>query len=648
MMIPFFKRLYKAFSVGICLTTPLHALSPNQELSACKSALLAQLHEQKAVRPCACPVAQKLVYWLGILRDPDQFTPHELITFLGTHSHWPHHEKLCRKAEDVISKRGSSQEILSWFGKYPPQTPDGAISYGKALLARHEKAKAVHIVANAWRSMEFTKNEEKKFLTSFESLLHEKDHNARLQFLLWTENVADAKRLLPHVSNSVRKAADVRIAFLEGKSNAPQKIKALNAKLRQDEGILYECAKWYRKQKAFQEAAQILLKAQVNPAHAQNWWKERNYIAREYIALGQYQTAYQLIQNHRLAPGNEDFANAEWLSGWLALRFLDKLKEAQRHFETLFTNVEGAVSKARGAYWMGRTYEHQSQVDLASKWYRKAAQYKTIYYGQLAAAKLREKPYPSLATAPKTSVEEKKRFERTDLVKAAHILKGLGNSASHELSKFLLHIAGLAKTKGERELAVNLAHSLSPYDVVWAAKKAGYSEPIALKKAYPVCVIPKKGQKIPEKALVMAVAYQESRFNPTVVSSAGAVGLLQLCPTTAAEEAKRLGVRHSESKLYDPTHNLLLGSSHLSYLLNNFESSYILTLAAYNAGPDPVERWLKEFGDPRRGDVDIIDWVELIPYAETRNYVMRVLENITIYRSLEGQPKKTLIDDLQG
>ncbi|HUX80108.1 MAG TPA: transglycosylase SLT domain-containing protein [Alphaproteobacteria bacterium] len=648
MTIPFFKRLYKAFSLGICLTTPLYALTPEQELKTCKSALFSQLNEQKRMQISGCPVAEKLVYWLGILRDPNQFTHHEPINFLSSHTHWPHHEKLCRKAEEVIVDDASSTEILSWFGKHSPQTPVGVIAYASALIEHKENTKAANLIIQAWRSMEFSKIEEKEFLTSFANLLQEKDHYARLQFLLWNENVDEAKRLMPLVSDGARKAAEVRIAFIEGNSTALEKMHGLNNKQRQEEGLLYETAKWFRKQKDFDAANEILLKAPVKPAHAQNWWKEKNYIAREFIAAEQYQAAYNLIQNHRLQPGNEDFANAEWLSGWLALRFLHQPKDAERHFDRLFSNVEGAVSKARAAYWMGRTHEHQGQIDLAGKWYRKAAKYKTIYYGQLAAAKLSEKPYPVLATAPKTTLNEKKNFDQKDLVKAAHILKGLGKSASHELSKFLLHIAGLAKSKGERELAVHLSSTLSPHDVVWAAKKAGYSEPVTLKNAYPICKIPRKGQRIPETALVMAVAYQESRFNPTAKSTAGAVGLLQLCPKTAAQEAKRLGVKHCDSKLCDPSYNLHLGSAHLSHLLNNFESSYILTLAAYNAGPEPVARWLQDFGDPRRGEVDIIDWIELIPYAETRNYVMRVLENITIYRSLEGQPKKTLLDDLQG
>ncbi len=668
MTIPFFKKLYKVLgrflnnppydfvipafatmtavnlrivALGISFASSLHALSPQQELKACKSALLAQLNEQKRLKVQGCPVSQKLVTWLGILRDPHQFTPHELTTFLKNHSHWPHHEKLCRKAEKAIIEKASFQEILAWFGEHPPETPAGVISYAKALLSHNERTKAAKIAITAWKSMELTKSEEKKFMATFGHLLQEKDHIARLQFLLWEGQRDNAKRLLVHVPLNVRKIAEIRIAFLEGK------FKPIPSKYAKDEGLLYEVVRYYRKQDAVQEASQILLSLSPSKAYTEKWWKEQNYFARELIALGDYQTAYQLIQRHDLEPGSEDFANAEWLSGWLALRFLNKPKEAQRHFETLFANVQGAVSKARGAYWMGRTYESQAQVDFAGKWYRKGAHYKTTYYGQLAAAKLREKSYPSLTTAPKATSAEKKKFEQKELVKAAHILKGLGKGACHELSKFLLHIADQAKTKGEKELAVHLAHALSPTDIVWVAKKAGYSEPVLLKKAYPLCTIPRKGQAVPEKAFVMAIAYQESRFNPTAKSSAGAVGLLQLIPATAAREAKRLKISHKESKLCDPHHNLLLGTAHLSRMLDHFDKSYILAAAAYNAGHTPVQRWIQQFGDPRQGEIDIVDWIELIPYAETRNYVMRVLENITIYRSLEGQPQKTLLDDLQ-
>lgn len=446
---------------------PLSALSPEQEVNACKSALLAQINKQNKLPAKGCPVSQKLVYWLGILRNPEQFTPQELITFLNSHTHWPTHQNLCQKVEHVIATQGSTQEILTWFEKNPPQTPMGVKAYAEVLLAQDEKQKAAKIVAEAWKSMELTQTEEKKLLSSLGHLLQKKDYIARLQFLLWNENVADAQRILSHIPTSMRNIADVRIALITGKSTALQKMKALHAKEQQDEGLLYETAKWHRKQKDFQLAANILIKSSESPTYAPKWWKERNYISREFIALGEYQKAYQLLKSHKLQSGCEDFSNAEFLLGWLSLRFLEKPKEAQQHFATLFANVEGAISKARGAYWLGRTQEALNNIAQAETYYKKAAQYKATYYGQLAAAKIRTTPYPSLASTSKASANDKKNFHNKDIVKAAHILKNLGNPAKHELSKFLLHIAGQSKTKTEGELAVQLAHTLSPYDVVW-------------------------------------------------------------------------------------------------------------------------------------------------------------------------------------
>jgi soluble lytic murein transglycosylase len=646
MTIHFFRKLYKSFSLSLCLATSLHAQSSHQELKACKSALMTQLNEKKRVAVKGCPVSQSLITWLGILRNPDQFTPQELITFLNSHSHWPHYEKLCLKAEDVIAKKGSQTQVLTWFKTHLPQTAEGVLAYGKALLSHKEKEKTANVVATAWHTLDLTKADESKIRTQLGQFLKEKDHVARLNFLLWNENVADAKRVLAYVSSHSRKIGEIRIALLEGKTDALQTIKALPANLRRDEGLLYEQAKWHRKHKEIQEATQILISTPSSPAHSIQWWKERNYMAREQIALTDYQMAYKILKNNGLKPGVENYADAEFLMGWLDLRFLNKPKEGQRHFEVLCANVQGAISKAKGAYWVGRALEAQNHLALAEKWYRKAAFYKTTYYGQLASSKVREKAYPTLAAAPRATPEEKARFEQKDIVKAAYILKGLGTSAQHELSKFLMHIGDKAQTRGERELSVHLAHSLSPYDVVWTARKAGYKEPVFLKKAFPTCAIPQKGQAIPEHAFAMAIVYQESRFNPTVESSANAMGLMQLISKTAAKEAERLGVKHTDQKLFDPQHNLHLGSAHLSHLLSKFNNSYLLAAAAYNAGTKPVHRWVEEFGDPHSGEVDIIDWVEGIPYGETRNYVMRVLENIANYRALKGPPKKTLVNDL--
>lgn len=642
MTIPLFKKLYKAFPLSLCLITPLQAKSVDKELRASQAAFLVELN------PRQLPVAEKLVLWLGISKDPAQFTPQKLMTFLDSHGHWPQHEKLCRNAEEVISTKASPEEILAWFEKYPPQTPEGVIIYGKTLLAHKQNKKAAHVVAKAWQTMDLSKAEEIKFLSHFGHLLQEKNHMARLEFLLRDEEVGDAKRLLSHLSASHQKIAQVRMAFLASKSDALQQMQALAPQLRQNEGLLYEKTKWLRKRSEFKEAQKILVNAPIGAAHAQKWWKEQNYIARELLALRDFNSAYKVVKNHKLDPSTQEFADAEWFAGWLALRFLNKPDTALQHFKTLLAHVKGSISKSRGAYWSGRVHEQKGENDLAEKAYAQAALYKTTYYGQLGAAKIKQKPFPTLVAGPRATKEEKQKFSQNELVKAAYILKGLGSAANHELSKFLLHIGGQAKTRAERELSVQLAHTLSPKDVVWVAKKAGHSEPVLLKMAFPNFSIPRKGQEIPEAPLVMAVAYQESRFDPSAVSSANAMGLLQLISSTAAHEAKRLGISHRDNKLFDPTYNLILGSAHLSRLLNNFMGSYILVAAAYNAGPTPVKRWINEIGDPRSGKIDIVDWVEMIPYSETRNYVMRVLENIPNYRAaLQQNPKKTLVDDLR-
>lgn len=646
--LPSFKKLYKSFYLFLCIPGSLQAISSGQELKTCKSALLSSLKGQRPSHFKNCPVSQKLSMWLGILRKPEQYSPQELLTFMKENPHWPSQNRLSLKIEEVMVKKGTSGEIHAWFNLHSPQTPEGSMAYAKALLAHNKRVKSAKVIVSSWQTMDMSRQEEKKMLARFGHLLQEKNHLARLHLLLGKGEVDAARRLLSHVPVTSRKIADVRISFLKDHPKVLKKMQSLPSSLRKDEGLSYEKAKWHRNRKEFLEAAQILKATPSSRQFAAMEWKERNYIARELIGMRDYQAAYQVLKPHNLQPGTEDFANAEWLLGWLSLRFLANPEEALLHFKSLYDNVKGAVSKARGGYWMGRAYEAQNNFEKASNWYRKASPYKTIFYGQLATAKLREKPYPNLATTLKATTEEKKRFEAKDVVKAAHILKGLGREASSDLRVFLLHIADKTKSQSDQHLAVHLAHALDPQQVVWVAKKAGYQKPVLLKMAFPLLSIPQiKGSSLPEKAFVMAIIYQESRFLPAEKSHAGAMGLMQLMPATAAKEAKRLKIKHKESMLFTPHHNLKLGASHLGHLLNNFENSYVLSAAAYNAGPEPVTRWLEEIGDPRLGDVDIVDWIELIPWYETRNYVQRILEIVTVYRSLEGTPKKTLIDDLQ-
>lgn len=585
----------------------------------------------------------KVELWQGIRYNPHLFQPHEIVAFIENHGHWPCQEELCKKAEGVLIKAGSSQEQLAWFAKHPPQTLAGTTVYAMALKDT-KKIKA--LVKTAWGKFLASMEEEKKFLKDFGHHLSQNMHQERLRFCLGKGQVDSLKRLIPHLSPERRQVAKVSLAFLEGRSDALQKLQALPVHLHQDPDLSHMVATWHKEKKNIPEAARLLESTSPHPESSEYWWKTRQYVAREHIGAQEYERAYQLLADHNLKPGGEDFANAEWLLGWLALRFLDRPQEAHKHFQNVTNHVKGAMSKGRGQYWLGRTFEHMGDVACAAKAYGKAARYTLTYYGQLAAAKIKEPAYPCLCPIEVTA-QQKARFEEKDLVKAARFLKKCGKKADQDLRHILMQIGENASNQGEKELAVQLAATLSPPTTVWVARKAGHRDPLCLKLAFPTCPIPCRGRETPEDAFVMAIAYQESRFDPAALSEKKAMGLLQLLNGTATREAKRLGIAYKEAKLFDPQYNVRLGAAHLGSLLKEFEGSYILVAVAYNAGPHVARRWIAELGDPRDPQVDIIDWIERIPYYETRNYVQRVLELVTTYRCVNGVPCKTLVDDLQ-
>ncbi len=579
--------------------------------------------------------AQSLTMWSAVLENPDKFTAHQLISFLDAHTHWPQYKKLCANAEKVIAKKASPKQILVWFDSHPPQTVQGAMAYGVLLPTPQAK----EFVASTWQTMKMTAQEEKQFLLKFLSLLSQKGHAARLNDLLWNENIEAAKRLFPYVSQETKKIAQLRISFLQGQ--APKDLRAAK-----DEGLLYEMVKNHKVQKNWHTAAKILITTPSSRPYSAQWWKMRSYIARELIQIKRFDKAYLVVKKHNLEPGTKEYAEAQWLLGWLSLRFLNKPAEAQRHFELLEKNVKAAVSISRAAYWLARSCEAQKKIKMAKKWYAKSACYKTTFYGQLSAHKLHQRSHPILCSAPRATSEEKKKFYESDLVKAAHLLKSRGAHTESDLIKVLTCIASQTKTRAERELVVELTHTLSPHTAVWIARKAGTHDPVLLKIAYPLCKLPPRDD-LPEKALLHAIAHRESDFNPKAVSPKNAMGLLQLISSTAAQTAKQLNVHHNDAKLFDPSHNLLLGSVHVSTLLKQYNNAYILTTAAYNAGPTPVGRWCKDFGKPHAEKIDIVDWIELIPYAETRNYVQNVLATLNVYRGHSGRSQKTLVDDLK-
>jgi len=613
-----------------------------QEAEPCQQKLKDSLRDKRHRTTQGCPVTQKLITWIAAQQEDSSLSFGEMKKFMDENPDFPAQHKLTVYAEKKMGLDLTSREVVAWFDAHPPKSPDGAITYARALLAQNRTDILKTYISQAWRDVTLLTHHNKKFLADFGSYLTTADHDVRLDAFLWNGDVESARMLLELVSPSKKQTATKRMAMMAGQGVSMEG-------LGNDEGVLYEAAKYYRTQEKYDQAASLILKAHTSSEHADIWWKERNYVAREYLKTKRYADALALIESHGLTSG-ENFSAAAFMSGWLQLRFMNAPEKALPHFVALYEGVLSPISRSRGAYWAGRAEEAQGHIDNAEKWYLKAATYKTTFYGQLASGKLEEALIPVLYDHPQVDPVQRTIFSEQDVVKAAQLLSQAGPEGRYELRKFMWHIGESAEDNGAAQLAVELAHHIAPHDVVWTAKKATKTEHVPLKVAFPVKTIPQKGQRAPEPAFVHAFIYQESRFDPHETSAAGAKGLMQLMPATASREAKDLGLHdHREEKLLqDPEHNMILGSHHIGRLLDEMGGNYVLTIAAYNAGKNPVDRWLAEYGDPRKGEIDIIDWIELIPYYETRNYVQRVLENLTVYRSLHGESHRTILHDLVG
>jgi soluble lytic murein transglycosylase len=427
---------------------------------------------------------------------------------------------------------------------------------------------------------------------------------------------------------------EARLSLRRSTGNVDRLIARVPQQLRDDEGILYERLRWRRAKKKYADARALLANLSGDLRRPDKWWNERSILARRLLREGLVTEAYGIVKNHKLKGGSE-LAEAEWLAGWIALRFMQDHRAAFTHFHTMVNDVNYPVSRARGAYWAGRAAEAMNDADLARLWHGVAASLPTTYYGQLSTARLGPTAVNGLPAKPEASRKEKTAFDRHELTRAIRLLVAL--DLKDELRPFFLRLAEVNDTASWRHLAATLAHDIKRPDLAIAvAKKSGREGWELTHAGWPAMTPPPpagadKGNV--ELPLVLAVVRQESAFKPDAVSRAGARGLMQLMPKTAQEVARATNTPYAQNRLIaDPAYNLKLGQAYLRDLLSEFEGSYILALAAYNAGPKRARDWLKDMGDPRTSAEDAIDWVEMIPFEETRNYVQRVLENLQVYR----------------
>ena len=555
--------------------------------------------------------------------------------FLREHPDWPEPEALRRKAEDRITADTPLDDVWRYFTAFPPLTSAGTMRRLEAASAVSPKD-VPRLASESWRDATFKASDETEFLTRYGQYLSDEDQVARFDRILREGRPQIARDLLSKLPPAYRPVAEARLAMATRAADAVTILRGVPAAKLAEPTIRLEQVTWLRRTGKLDQARALL--AQSAPDQSDAWWNERQQVARDLLAAGRAADAYAMVSRHGQLKGVA-FAEAEFLAGWIALRHLKKPAEGLKHFQTLYDGVSTAVSKSRAAYWLGRSYEASGRVKEAREWYARAADYGQTFYGQLAARKL-PRGAARLPTDPVASQTDLQALSGRELVTVARYI---GQSGYSERTRpFLLKLAQAVKGPGETLLLANLAVELKRPDVALTiARRATASGVTLFDTSFPVVDLGATGSI--ERALALAVTRQESAFNAGAVSPSGALGLMQLMPGTARDVAGRLGLPFVQSKLTaDPSYNVTLGSQYLAEMLQRFGGSYELALAAYNAGPNRVARWLQTIGDPRGGKIDMVDWIEMIPLRETRNYVERIMESVGVYRDRLSGPFKML------
>lgn len=593
------------------------------------------------------PVASKIVRWDYLSEKDSGASFAEISKFIADNPDWPAQPALRRRAEEAMPRTLPAQQVVAFFAGREPEGPDGQLKLGEALLASGDKARGQALIRKAWIGGDFNPNLTDEIVAKYGAFLDREAHVERLSRLLYDRNTSEARQTAQLVDDATRKLAEARIKFITGRGSS-QAVALVPDSLRNDPGLLFEQVRYQRKMGSVSEAQALVLRGPSDPSEMirpEMWWDERGALAREAIAQGDYARAYRIAAANGLSKG-VDFAEAEFLAGWLALRKLNKPDDALRHFQRLRTGVAFPVSVARAHYWAGRAYTAMKRPEDAKREYGLAAQFPETFYGQIALAT--STPGASLRLRPDPAATDAAAFERREMVQAIRILADLGRDDL--LRTFVLNFAEVAPTGSDLRALAEYLNKIGRKDFsVRVGKRALQRNMPVVSLANPVIALPNTGGT-PETALVLALIRQESEFNSRAVSPAGAEGLMQVLPSTAKSVASSIGVAFRRDSLLDePDYNVRLGMAYLAKRLDDFSGSYILTLASYNAGAGRVRQWLDEFGDPRAPGMDPIDWIERIPFNETREYVQRILENTQVYRNrLAGEDQKLLIlDDLK-
>ncbi len=563
--------------------------------------------------------------------------------FLEKNKKYPRIGRIEYLSEKKLStKKISPKKIIKIFEEKEPLSGFGEMILGESLIKEGNIAAGINLIKKGWIRAELNKNELRIYKKKFNKYLKSEDHIKRADYLAWENKYWDLKRMLRYLPKDYQALYNARQLLMSKSYGVDAAISKVPEKFKNDSGLNYDRLKWRRKRGRVDSSLEILLNIKNNKNYLvrpDKWWIERSIIARSLIYKKKYQTSYEIVNDHALDKGTPEYAEAEWLSGWISLSFLNDPLRAREHFKSFFENVGYPISLSRGAYWIARSYEALSDTVTANKYYKIASAYPTTYYGQLSHLKIFKNEKYTLSNSSKIDESYKKDFFKKDLYKLVHLLHELDKD---KYTKHILRYLALDNIdKGSEILSAQLATDILRYDfAIQISKIASYEKRFHNKYNYPVINTPSyvAGRKIPDQALILAVIRQESEFDSKANSYAGAKGMMQLMTYTAKVVAKQAKLPYSKSRLtQDPEYNIKLGSHYLAGLILEYDGSYPFAIAAYNAGPKRVRYWKKLNKDPQKRQIDYVDWIELIKFKETRNYVQRVLENYNVYRYILKQ-----------
>ncbi|MEI9900016.1 MAG: lytic transglycosylase domain-containing protein [Hyphomicrobium sp.] len=604
------------------------------------------------------PLARQLIEWLRLRRGQGQAA--DYLKFLAENPQWPSREILQRRMEETLFEEGGDTErIATYFKDGAARSPAGMAVLASVHLAHGEKGEAKALAAKIWREEDLPETLEKGFLSRFGSMLGAEDHKWRLDRLLVedvrykvdrVERAASVKRVIALLPAADQKVAQARLAVFMRKSDGKTALGPAQKGTGTDWGIVFHKIQHHRRAGHLDEAAKLMRSAPLDPLLVTNldkWWFERRGLAYLALKADKAKLAYELVRD--AGPVGVNAANDQtFMAGWIALRYLKDAKDAEKHFATLLSNADGPLTRARANYWMGRALEAQGNKDRARASYETAAQFKDTFHGLLAVQKLSPGTHELKFDAPALPApEQSQRFLSTDAVKALALARK-ADLERHVTRVFLLNAAKIENDEAWAAMAAHLARATGDTQtsvrIGKAAIAAGHN---LVYYSYPVHALPKYTplRKPPETAYLLGLARQETEFNSDTVSGAGARGILQVMKVTANHVCRDYKIKCQHSRLLtDSSYNTMIASAYVADRLDEWDGSYVLGLPSYNAGPGRTREWVKEFGDPRQTQIDPIDWIERIPFEETRNYVAKVLSNIQVYRARLGEKSPLRLD----